>query len=75
MGMSKRILIVEDEFIVANNLQLILKEAGYTIGGIAASATEAEIILQEKKPLAGAPRHQAEEEKMSGIDIARKLKN
>jgi DNA-binding NtrC family response regulator len=71
--MSKRILIVEDEFIVANNLQLILKEAGYTIEGIAASATEAQELLQQKKTdlvmldirLKG---------KMSGIDIARKLR-
>lgn len=71
--MSKKILIVEDEFIVANNLRLILEEAGYTIGGIAASATEAHECIRQNKPdlvlldirLKG---------KMSGIDIARKLR-
>lgn len=71
--MSKKILIVEDEFIVANNLRLTLEEAGYTITGIAASAREAQESIQEYKPdlvlldimLKG---------KLSGIEIARKLR-
>ncbi|MFX1704081.1 sigma 54-interacting transcriptional regulator [Chitinophaga sp. CC14] len=71
--MTKKILIVEDEFIVANNLQMILEEAGYTINGIAASAREAQEYIQQNKPdlvlldirLKG---------KLSGIDIARKLR-
>jgi DNA-binding NtrC family response regulator len=71
--MTKKILIVEDEFIVANNLQMILEEAGYTITGMAASAREAQELVQQHKPdlvlldirLKG---------KLSGIDIARKLK-
>lgn len=71
--MSKKILIVEDEFIVANDLQLILEEAAYIITGIAASAEEAEEQIQQNKPdlvvldirLKG---------KLSGIDIARKLR-
>ncbi len=71
--MTKKILIVEDEFIVANNLQLILEEAGYTITGIAASAREAQEYIQQNKPdlvlldirLKG---------KLSGIDIARRLR-
>lgn len=71
--MSKKILIVEDEFIVSNNLRLILEEAGYIIPGIAASAKEAEDCIQQHKPdlvlldirLKG---------KLSGIDIARKLR-
>ncbi len=71
--MSKKILIVEDEFIVANDLRLILEEAGYTISGIAASAGEAQEYIQQHKPdlvlldirLKG---------KLSGIDIARKLR-
>lgn len=71
--MSKKILIVEDEFIVANDLRLILEEAGYTISGTAASAGEAQDYIQQNKPdlvlldirLKG---------KLSGIDIARKLR-
>jgi len=71
--MTKKILIVEDEFIVANNLQMILEEAGYIITGIAASAREAQEYIQQNKPdlvlldirLKG---------KLSGIDIARKLR-
>lgn len=71
--MSKKILIVEDEFIVANNLRLILTEAGYVINGIAVSAREAQENIQQNKPdlvlldirLKG---------KLSGIDIARKLR-
>jgi len=71
--MSKRILIVEDEFIVANDLRLILEKAGYSINGIAASAAEARQYIQQQKPdlvlldirLKG---------KLSGIDIARLLR-
>jgi len=71
--MNKKILIVEDEFIVANNLRLILEEAGYTIICIAASAREAQECIQQQEPglvlldirLKG---------KLSGIDIARKLR-
>lgn len=71
--MTKKILIVEDEFIVANNLQMILENAGYAITGVAASAREAQEHIQQYKPdlvlldirLKG---------KLSGIDIARKLR-
>ena len=71
--MSKKILIVEDEFIVANDLQLILEEAGYAVTGIAVSSGEAQEQSQQNKPdlvlldirLKG---------KLSGIDIARKLR-
>ncbi len=71
--MTKKILIVEDEFIVANNLRLILKEAGYTISGIAASAKEAqECILQHKPDLVLLDIRI--KGKLSGIDVARKLR-
>lgn len=71
--MSKRVLIVEDEFIVANDLRLILIRAGYKVTGIAASVEEANEHLQQHKPdlvildirLEG---------KLSGIDFARKLR-
>lgn len=71
--MSKKILIVEDEFIVANDLRLILEKAGYTVNAIADSAEEAQQNLLQQRPdivildvrLKG---------KLSGIDLARKLK-
>ena len=48
--MKKNILIVEDEFIVANDLRMILEKAGYRICGIAASVTKALAIIETKKP-------------------------
>lgn len=71
--MKKKVLIVEDEFIVANNLRQVLQRFGYEVSGIAATAEEAEEQLQQQKPdialldirLQG---------KRSGIDFARKLK-
>ncbi|WP_454804295.1 sigma 54-interacting transcriptional regulator [Mucilaginibacter phyllosphaerae] len=70
--MNKKILIVEDEFVVANALRLTLEQAGYTVTGIASSAEDADEQLQIQKPdlvlldiqLNG---------KRSGIDLARKL--
>ncbi|TDO20288.1 sigma 54-interacting response regulator [Pedobacter duraquae] len=70
--MDKRILIVEDEFVVANALRLTLEQANYTVTGIASSAEEAEKQLQQEQPdfvlldihLNG---------KRSGIDLAKKL--
>ncbi len=71
--MTKKILIVEDEFIVADDLQLTLKGAGYNVCGIAASVTEARDIVEKKQPdlvlldihLKG---------KLSGIELAKELK-
>ncbi|MET0466285.1 MAG: sigma 54-interacting response regulator [Chitinophagaceae bacterium] len=71
--MSKKVLIVEDEFIVANDLRLLLMRAGHKVMGIAVSAEEAEELIQEQKPdmvivdiiLEG---------DLSGIDLARKLR-
>ena len=71
--MNKKLLIVEDEFIVANDLQLILTQAGYNVIGIAASVGEADTYLQQQTPdlvildirLNG---------KRSGIALARKLR-
>jgi len=72
--MNKSVLIVEDEFIVANDLRLVLEKAGYKVTGIAASVEEAEAELRANKPgivlidirLKG---------KATGIDLARKLKS
>jgi DNA-binding NtrC family response regulator len=71
--MSKRVLIVEDEFIVANDLRLLLMRAGHKVTGIAVSAEEAEELIQQQRPdmvivdiiLEG---------NLSGIDLARKLR-
>lgn len=71
--MSNKVLIVEDEFIVANDLRVILERANYKVCGIAASAKEAEENVRKNNPdlvlldirLKG---------KLSGIDIARKLR-
>jgi len=73
MKMNIKILIVEDEFIVANALRLAVAQAGYQVTDIAASFEEADECLKKETPdlvlldirLAG---------KKSGIDLARKLK-
>lgn len=48
--MTEQILIVEDEFIVANDLKLILEKAGYKVCGIAASVAEARELIEQHKP-------------------------
>ncbi|CCH52727.1 Sigma 54 interacting domain protein [Fibrisoma limi BUZ 3] len=71
--MSAKILIVEDEFVVANSLRILLKQAGYRVSSIATSAEEAYAILQKDKHdlvLLDIRLNGSE----SGIDLARKLK-
>jgi response regulator of citrate/malate metabolism len=48
--MQKKILIVEDEFVVANDLRLILQKSGYEVCGIADSFNEAITIIEEHNP-------------------------
>jgi DNA-binding NtrC family response regulator len=48
--MKENILIVEDEFIVANDLSLILKKAGYKVCGIAASVSVAKALIEQFNP-------------------------
>jgi two-component system response regulator HydG len=48
--MKEKILIVEDEFIVANDLKIMLKKAGYEITGIASSVVQARKLIAEKRP-------------------------
>lgn len=48
--MKERILIVEDEFIVANDLKIMLKKAGYHVTAIASSVVQARKSITEKKP-------------------------
>ncbi|GAB3276662.1 hypothetical protein GCM10027347_50330 [Larkinella harenae] len=67
-----KILIVEDEYIIANDLQLILNGAGYTVIGVADSVKEALALIEHDKPdivlldiyLKG---------RENGIDLARQL--
>jgi len=71
--MNTKILIVEDQFIEANNLRIILRKAGYTICSIASSVDEAIKIKKNEKPdlvlldirLQG---------KQTGIDLAKILR-
>jgi DNA-binding NtrC family response regulator len=48
--MKEKILIVEDEFIVANDLKIMLIKAGYQITGIASSVVQARKLIAENKP-------------------------
>lgn len=51
MILSKvRILIVEDELLIAEDLKDILEELGYEVCGIAVSAREALALIEEKSP-------------------------
>lgn len=72
--MKEKILIVEDQFIEANNLQLILKRAGYEVCPIARSVPIALEIIEHESPtfvlldifLQGP---------LTGIDLARILRD
>ena len=48
--MNEKILIVEDQFIEANNLQIILEKAEYRVCTIARNVPEALLIIEEEKP-------------------------
>lgn len=71
--MNKKVLIVEDQFVEANDLRLMLTKAGYEVSGIARSVPIALEMIKSEKPglvlldifLKG---------KLTGIDLARQLK-
>jgi two-component system response regulator HydG len=44
------VLIVEDQFIEANNLRLILKKEGYSVLPIAHSVEDARQIIKQHNP-------------------------
>jgi len=48
--MKQKILIVEDEFIVANDLRIMLEKAGYKVCGIAPSVVKALELIAAKEP-------------------------
>ncbi|QDW25999.1 response regulator [Pedobacter sp. KBS0701] len=70
--MTEKILIVEDEFIVAHDLQMILQRAGYQVIGIADSVKNAQALLEK---------HQVDlvlldiylKGRLTGIDLAHDL--
>jgi DNA-binding NtrC family response regulator len=45
-----KIVIVEDEFIVANDLQHMLQKAGYEVCGIASSVHKARTLIEQHQP-------------------------
>jgi len=47
---TEKILIVEDEFIVANDLRMMLERAGYKVCGIAPSVAKALELITSRKP-------------------------
>jgi transcriptional regulator with GAF, ATPase, and Fis domain len=47
---AARVLIVEDEFLIADSLKDLLEEAGYVVVGIADSVAEATQLLEEHQP-------------------------
>jgi two-component system, NtrC family, response regulator HydG len=48
--MKEKIMIVEDQFIEANNLQMILERAGYYVCSIARSVQSALTIIEKENP-------------------------
>jgi DNA-binding NtrC family response regulator len=48
--MKERVLIVEDQFIEANDLRIMLTRKGYTISGIARSVQEALESMEKERP-------------------------
>ena len=48
--MKEKILIVEDEFIVAHDLQVLLEKSGFEVCGIAASVAKAMSIIETHTP-------------------------
>ena len=71
--MNEKVLIVEDQFVEANDIQISLTKAGYNVSGIARSVNIALKMIENDRPdlvlldifLKG---------KLTGIDLAQKLK-
>ncbi|MES2484489.1 MAG: sigma 54-interacting transcriptional regulator [Bacteroidota bacterium] len=50
MDISTKILIVEDQFVEANHLRLMLTKAGYAVCGIARTVDEAKACIKKDRP-------------------------
>jgi DNA-binding NtrC family response regulator len=69
---NRKILVVEDEFLEANNLRIILEKSGYRVCGVARTVLQAQELVRETTPevvlidiyLKG---------QLTGIDLARWL--
>lgn len=48
--LPRRILVVEDDFLVANEIEVALSDAGFDIAGVAASADEAVELAESQRP-------------------------
>ncbi|MXN90794.1 response regulator [Flavobacterium sp. Sd200] len=48
--MSTKILIVEDQFVEANHLRLMLTKAGYAVCGVARTVSEAKEAIKKNRP-------------------------
>lgn len=48
--MEKKVLIVDDEFVVANDLRMILSRSGFDVCGMADSYEEAMALIEKQKP-------------------------
>jgi DNA-binding NtrC family response regulator len=70
--MKERILIVEDQFVEADYLRVMLEQAGYRVSGMARSVAQAQDMIKKERPgfvlldifLKG---------KQTGIDLAKEL--
>lgn len=71
--MKQKVLIVEDQFIEANNLQMILERSGYDVCPIAQSVPEALKIIDQEEPELVLLDIQLKG-KLTGIDLARTLR-
>jgi DNA-binding NtrC family response regulator len=71
--MNKKVIIVEDEFIVADDLRLTLEAAGNVVSGIASSVEQARELVKRHKPgMALLDIHL--KGKLTGIDFAKELR-
>jgi len=70
--MNKKIIIVEDEFIVAEDLRLIVEKAGNIVSGIAVSVLEAVELISRYRPGIVLLDINLEGE-LTGIDLAKQL--
>lgn len=50
MSTSSSVLIIEDEFLIAEYLQTVLEDEGIEVAGMAASAASAREIFRERAP-------------------------
>lgn len=71
--MPMRILIVEDEALIALNLETTLRDAEYIVVGIAANFNQAQKIIDEGCPDLALVNINLKEDRGAGINVARYL--